>query len=45
MSIDAEIQLLGNDEYKITGERLKALLEGERTLSSLLAGDISIEEI
>lgn len=45
MSIDSEIQYLGNDEYKITRERLMALLEDERTLSSLLAGDTAIEDI
>ena len=45
MSIDSEIQYLGNDEYKITRERLMALLEDERTLSSLLAGDTPIEDI
>lgn len=45
MAIDSEIQYLGNDEFKITRERLMALLEDERTLSSLLAGDISIEDI
>lgn len=41
----SKIQYLGNDEFKISRERLMALLEDERTLSSLLAGDISVEDI
>jgi hypothetical protein len=41
----SEIQYLGNDEYKISRVKLEALLEDERTLSSLLAGDITVEDI